>query len=504
MARGKTQHHLWTQKFSKTEIRSNDQLDNTIAYILNNREKHKLPENKQLQKIINEITCTREHAFRAEYTGGFDVVIGNPPYVLCQPSNTEDILLEYYKKFIVASYKIDLFHLFFEKSIQILKRKGKLGFITPNTFLTNKYIKPLRSHILTNTSILKIINHLETVFADASVDVATTILEKEYNEKQIIEIFQSSDNNLFVPIAVKKQKKWIDDKDNIFSLKKEFEISFNKTVPLIEICNSYFGIQAYDRKSSISDIKENENYLPLIDGGNIFPYKYSHPQKYFNFIPENIKSGGDFNVYKEDRIVIRQIGQIPIVGLCKGGILSSNTLYNINLKDENYSLKYILAILNSTLIKNYWISMYSDSKQLFPKIKGYQLKDLPIKKALPIEQQPIIEKADKIIELNKELQIKKERFINRIKTNFEIEKTGAKLDNFHDFDFKVLLSELKKQKINLTLIQQDEWEDYFISYKSEIYQLQSEILKTDREIDRMVYSLYGLSEEEIKIVEETA
>jgi peptidoglycan hydrolase CwlO-like protein len=53
----------------------------------------------------------------------------------------------------------------------------------------------------------------------------------------------------------------------------------------------------------------------------------------------------------------------------------------------------------------------------------------------------------------------------------------------------------------LTLIQQDEWEAYFTSYKNEINQLQSEIEKTDKEIDRMVYELYGLTEEEIKIVE---
>jgi hypothetical protein len=106
-----------------------------------------------------------------------------------------------------------------------------------------------------------------------------------------------------------------------------------------------------------------------------------------------------------------------------------------------------------------------------------------------------------MIELFKELQNKKERFINRIKTNLEIEKITNKLDAFYDFDFKTFLSELKKQKVNLSLAQQDEWEEYFNSYKSEINQLQAEIEKTDKEIDRMVYELYGLTEEEIKIVE---
>lgn len=78
-----------------------------------------------------------------------------------------------------------------------------------------------------------------------------------------------------------------------------------------------------------------------------------------------------------------------------------------------------------------------------------------------------------------------------------------KLNSFYDYDFKVFISELKKQKINLSLLQQDEWSDYFISYKSKINQIQSGIYKTDKEINQMVYKLHGLTKEEIKIVEES-
>ena len=64
------------------------------------------------------------------------------------------------------------------------------------------------------------------------------------------------------------------------------------------------------------------------------------------------------------------------------------------------------------------------------------------------------------------------------------------------------MGELKKQKINLSLSQQDEWEDYFSSSKTDINNLQYVSNKADKEIDQMVYELYGLTEEEIKIVEE--
>ena len=61
-----------------------------------------------------------------------------------------------------------------------------------------------------------------------------------------------------------------------------------------------------------------------------------------------------------------------------------------------------------------------------------------------------------------------------------------------------------KNKVVLSLLQQDEWEEYFMTYKKEINALQSQISITDNEIDQLVYQLYGLTEDEIKIVEEAS
>ncbi|KAA6302925.1 MAG: Modification methylase TaqI [Candidatus Ordinivivax streblomastigis] len=369
---------LWTQKFGYKEIINNEQLYNTIEYIETNRIKHELPDNKGLQPLVNTMLCTIDHAFRPEYKGGFDVVIGNPPYVLCQPSNTPENILNYYKQFEVASYKIDLFHLFFEQGIKLLKANGKLGYITPNTYLTNKYIKPLRAFILNNTDINYLVQHDETVFVDASVDVATIILSKQKEAENNILLLKSSDNS-FIEIGYKNQKDWNKDADCIFNIKSDFNIDTTNCVQLGEICNTYFGIQAFDRKSSISNKKGNDHFLEVIDGGDIYPYSYAIPTKYFNYIDSNIKSGGDWKVYERERIVVRQIGQIPIVGMSRKDILASNTLYSVYPKTGDYKLQYVLCILNSSVIKKYWLSKYSDSKQLFPKIKGYQLRELPIK-----------------------------------------------------------------------------------------------------------------------------
>lgn len=433
--------------------------------------------------------------------GGFDVVIGNPPFVLCQPSNTDEKTLNYYKSFTVASYKIDLFHLFFERAITLLHKHGKLGFITPNTYLTNKYIKPLRDFILNHTDINYLVIHDESVFPDANVDVATIILSAKKESENTVICLKAS-NGVFTEIDSKSQNDWKENAESLFNIKQNFDIDISTCLPLGDMCYTYFGIQAFDRKTSISSKKINENFIEIIDGGDITPYSYSIPTKYFNFITENIKSGGDWNVYMQDRIVVRQIGIIPIVGMSKGKILASNTLYSIYPKSNKYNLLYILCILNSSVIKKYWLSKHSDSKLLFPKIKGYQLKELPIKQISLEAQQPFVDLADRMLTLNSELQARRGRFLKRLTDNMkDIRVTGA-LERFDEMEFGQFVTELRKQKIALSLTAQDEWEEYFNTYRTDCQLLSIQIRETDQAIDKMVYALYGLTQEEVILMKE--
>ena len=188
-------------------------------------------------------------------------------------------------------------------------------------------------------------NYKDQIFAEAGVDVATIILTKEKIDKNEITLIEV-ENSIEKQLGKKPQVLWKQDKEQIFNLNKEFEIKFDDCVALNEICTSYFGIQAYDRKSTVSLDKLDVNHLPIIDGGDINSFSYSLPTKYFNFLPEKIKSGGNYKVYNEKRIVISQIGFTPIVGVCEKGILGSNTLYNINLKpNSKFHLNFLLSIL---------------------------------------------------------------------------------------------------------------------------------------------------------------
>ena len=108
-----------------------------------------------------------------------------------------------------------------------------------------------------------------------------------------------------------------------------------------------------------------------------------------------------------------------------------------------------------------------------------------------------------LLTTQKEVLSLSNNFLSRIIANLAVEKLTTKLTEFYNHDFKTFPDELKKKKVTLTLKQQDEWEEYFNEHKEKILELQSQITQTDREIDQLVYQLYGLTEEEIKIVEES-
>jgi hypothetical protein len=108
---------------------------------------------------------------------------------------------------------------------------------------------------------------------------------------------------------------------------------------------------------------------------------------------------------------------------------------------------------------------------------------------------------EKMIEMNNELQKQTDTLTNLFLSKFDIDKLSRKLENWHNLNFKQFLTELKKKKVTLSLKEESEWMEYFNEQKTKANELKSQIAQTDQEIDRMVYELYGLNEEEVRVVE---
>lgn len=388
--------------------------------------------------------------------GGFDVVIGNPPYVMLQNLETREVFEYALRKFQSAKYKIDTYQIFTEQSIKLLKEQGLLGFITPNTFLKNIHAEPLRKYILDTTSIKEILLFNYSVFVAASVDTCIFILEKGKTSKKSELKVNISDVAFEVKnVSTIKQSVFADNNRTDFNLlitdidSELLSKILKNSKPLGDFCGAYFGIQTFDRTKYVSETKKNNHYEPVIDGGNIEPYYLKPSTEFVHYIPTAIKSGGNETIYRQDRICIRQIGATPVATFVPANIFTLNTIYNVYLKEKNLAdLKFLLGVITSKATKYFWKKNSSDEKKTFPKIKKEAILSIPV---------PTINKQNK---------------------------------NLHDEIAKLVnqLLQLNQEKANVKLATQAS-------------QLQGKIDFCEDRINQIVYQLYELSAEEIKIVE---
>ena len=346
--------------------------------------------------------------------GGFDAVIGNPPYVMLQNLERREIFDYALQKYSTAKYKIDTYQLFIERAINLTKYKGYIGYISPNTFLKNIHAEPLRKLFLQKTKINEILIFSYNVFKSASVDTCIFILEKNSANKN---------NKLIVKQASEEFKPKLKTKINQSSFSSNTKNDFNlmisdddkdllkkitsKSKTLGNFCDAYFGIQTFDRTVYVSDKKKTKNYVPVIDGGNIGYFNLNPSTEYVNFIPAAIKSGGNPKVYKQERICIRQIGKVPIATYVSANIYTLNTIYNVHLKQKNSAnLKFLLGLICSNTIKYFWKKNHSDEKETYPKIKKEAILSIPIKEInnpnKKSKHDSIIRQVDNLLQLNKD------------------------------------------------------------------------------------------------------
>ena len=463
--------------------------------------------------------------------GGFDVIIGNPPYVFARDNFRQEEKDFFVSKYVSAKYQINTYLLFIEKSVYLIKDNGIYGLIIPNSWLMMYSGEGLRKFLLETNKINQIINLAGFSFETANVETVILLAEKESSKKEnTVQILLNNGNEFYLSHTKKQTefsknegfefKVFLDEESDDLNLKiiKDSEILDS----LVEI---KAGLQAYEKdkgepKQSAEDVinrpydydyKFDVDTYKYLDGKDVGRYFTNWAGSYLRY-GKHLAAPRTFNLFDGKKIIVREItGNYP---KCLIATYNEDVyLYNrsniaiVEKVNSNISLKYILAVLNSKLLSYYFVKNTAKSvRKLFPKIILNDLRKFPIKNIYPDSQIPFIENADKILTLNKDLQAVNRKFGNYFSGQYKLEKLPKKLENWSELSFANFITELNKAikiagKTPLTKKDEFEWLDLFEENKTKAQTLKSQIETTEKAIDKMVYELYGLSEEEISIVE---
>ena len=436
--------------------------------------------------------------------GGFDIVIGNPPYIRNTELNQRD--KEYFNDNYGSAYKqYDILILFFELGAKILNNKGYLGFITSNKFLASDYGDKLRDLILKTNKIISFIDISNLrIFKDASTYPVISILKKENNDLERENnnvIFKTvkkiEDLNGNTNIKTVKQLHFSEGEDNKFLEEKEgpqFEIINKLNNDGIKV-KELFQCKRGSPKNKIEISNNETGSLECIIAKAIDRYYYKKSKD--TFVISELQD----DILQKEKILLPRTVLDLKAAYDAGGSFIMDRIYYLIPKDQNINLKLVTLLLNSKLLDFYYKSNFGTTHigGGYLDLRGTQILELPLK--LDSEKK-FNEKEELMFKLNKDLHEEINSFHTWLHRTFNIEKLSKNLEKYYELTFEEFLKEVKKKKVDIKPRKTQELlENEFNESLAVIKPLLHEIEVTDREIDEMVYDLYGLTLEERDIVE---
>ncbi|WP_289039182.1 N-6 DNA methylase [uncultured Zobellia sp.] len=510
--------------------------------------------------------------------GGFDVVIGNPPYVRNEFIDTESKkYLE--KRYEVFTGKSDLYVFFFEKSLMNLKENGKCGFIVSSKYTKTKYGKVLIEYLQNNSRINSFIDFKDLdVFSGIVAYPSIILFDKEKinsnkSESKLLvvseENYQEVENNFQNSIKVvqseifKRLGSWstgsLDNK--LFSLIRKIE---NENKKLSEVIDKpQVGIKTGSNTSYIinkeevpTEIinsvllkeylvgREVKKYNP-IDTGNkiVFPYEqsenkvlaliedFNNDREVFSFLEKNkdklsiraiidkgIEKGTkrwyEYQQIKLDFPFHEEYIVYPDISSSVNFTIAKDVLIDMTCFGLPTNSKSVLGILNSKLIEVYLNSVCVKARGGYLRLKSQYILNIPLPEIF--ESKDLNSAVVSVLDTYASFNNQKRKFINFVLNQNSI-AVNKKLENWYELEFIDFIKELNKaiktsNKLRVkdglgtieTLTKKDEfeWLELFEDNRQKVQELQKQINQTEKEIDQKVYELYGLTEEEIKIIEE--
>jgi hypothetical protein len=385
---------------------------------------------------------------------------------MLQPHNTDEQTLAYFREhYVAADFKIEMFHLFLQRAVSLVRRGGFQSFIVPTTILNNVYAESLRKWLLDNCRIEQICVARGRVFADADVHTSVLVFRLETdNEKRNQNLVQST-AELSEQFAAKprftgqtKQETFSDLPGFVWNIlvnernKSLITRLTKKFTPLKKVSAINRGLITGDRAKYFADEKKTKDHVPIIAGSDVQRYFTRKPSEFVLFKRPKTSGGcWDKEVhFAPHKLVVRQICESPTASIVQTPLAVTGNIFTIrgaSLENE----MFLLGIINSRLTEFFWKTMFADFKDSFPQVTIFSLEQLPV---CVLDASKPTDKArhDKMVSL---------------------------------------VEQMLAAKPQLASAQSDKDKDFY----------ENKCAALDLQIDALVYELYGLTPDEIKIVE---
>jgi TaqI-like C-terminal specificity domain/N-6 DNA Methylase len=454
--------------------------------------------------------------------GGFDVVIGNPPYLGGRDWKYDEGKVYDYclKQYEVADYQFDMYVLFYERGVKLLSQNGMMAYITPNTWLNNQKTYKLRQFLLEKTRLVALADYSTVnVFKEAVVLPVVLVLKNEMPTGET-QIFKASAEDFPQFSHTIAQQIWQNSDLKIinFNLQNaDFQILTKidlNAKRLIEFADVKRGAQLYetgkgtpkqkaeDAKNTIFEANRqiDETYRPYLEGKDIDTYQIKYQNRWLKY-GKNLAAPREARLFEGERLLVRRIVGARLISTWISGDYVTSQLLQIVKPFQETDAKYLLGILNSALIAFYFKKKYNRLDKTFPEIRVYELENMPIRDADDLQKTQLSNLVHKMLDYNRQLQEVQTAFQRLLTDNFENLTLNKAIENWHQGDFISLKKVLEKQKIEIPLKKQKEWREMFESEKTAYHALQTQIAQTETAIDTLVYALYDLTTEAIQIIE---
>lgn len=410
----KTVSHLLTSYFSCFDHDKKVKLQQDISDTINKQLEAQAYDATILQELKN-INLAENNKFflwhtwfsdvfnRDDEKNGFDIVIGNPPYVVVSDTDKERIYNNYKTKDC-----LELYAYFFEHGINILHSNGVLSFITGALYKKGIKFESLRDFLEKNSQVLACRNEGDEVFKNVNMPTSTILLYKSNISQWSFDDLLGGSNNILVKMN-----------------------TYSKLLSSISIMQRGFEV-GRDRVS-----KEHGKYR-FLTGSNVEKYCYKTVSFVNQEVVDKFKKNAVF--YTGERLLIRETGSYLTVVYLNENLYCNRSLYSVIINDAKFNVKYVVGILNSKAIQYYYQQKFKAETELFPKIRIKQAKQLPIPVASLTEQQLVITLIDKIITTRR---IAPQESIEKFER--EIDKIVYQLYRLSDVDIKIIEQSIRRK-----------------------------------------------------------